>query len=446
MLTTPFFAVEWAVFLLLFNSLLFKPLYANDQQAALTYTAYFLLSWSFSSFASKFYSYERNMTYVKQLQRVLLCFCYFTLFSLPVILLALGQQLMSADITTILTSSASFFCVVALTKAVSITTLFRYRRKSHFFQQAILICDSSSGENFINDIIQLKRTGLKPHLLDKNLLEPQEFSRLQEKIVQEKITDVYIPIELILKKSRQHLLSLGWENNVRLKFIADTNYPIAGVKSTYFGLTQVVSYKTSPLDSSAKRIQKRVFDFIFSLTVTVFILSWAVPIIAIIILIDSKGPIFFIQNRPGQRGKLFKCFKFRSMKVNKATETTASRNDSRITRIGKFLRKTSIDELPQFFNVLLGQMSVVGPRPNLSSQNEQYSTILEDYSKRMYLKPGITGLAQVSGARGGIEKEIEMKHRVKYDIFYIRNWSFALDIKIIIRTVLNILRGEEKAY
>jgi putative colanic acid biosynthesis UDP-glucose lipid carrier transferase len=134
------------------------------------------------------------------------------------------------------------------------------------------------------------------------------------------------------------------------------------------------------------------------------------------------------------------------MTVNSRTEKSASRNDARITRIGKFIRKTSIDEFPQFFNVFFGQMSIVGPRPNLISQNERYSKIFDDYSKRMYLKPGITGLAQVSGARGGIDNDIEMKHRIKYDIFYIRHWSFALDIKIIILTVLNIFRGEDKAY
>lgn len=409
-----------------------------------TLTLYFLLIWCFSAAASKLYSYERNLTYVKQLQRVLMSFSYFILLSFPVFFLFLAQKPLLTYLTPL--NIATFFSFVALTKLISVSTLFRLRRKNNFFKQNIFVYDSKSGNNFINDITQLKRTGFIAHPLDSKLLEPQELNRLKDEIEQKKIVDLYIPIELILKKSKQHLLSLGWENKVRLKFIADTNYPIVGEKSKYFGLTQVVSYKTSPLDSRVKRIQKRAFDLIFSLGVILFFLSWFAPVIALIILIDSKGPILFIQNRPGQRGEAFKCFKFRSMKVNKTTETSASRNDNRITRVGKFLRKTSIDELPQFFNVLFGQMSVVGPRPNLSSQNEQYSNIFEDYSKRMYLKPGITGLAQVSGARGGIEKEIEMKHRVKYDIFYIRYWSFALDIKIIIRTVLNIFRGEEKAY
>jgi putative colanic acid biosynthesis UDP-glucose lipid carrier transferase len=176
------------------------------------------------------------------------------------------------------------------------------------------------------------------------------------------------------------------------------------------------------------------------------LLSWFTPLMAVLIWADSKGPLFFIQKRPGLFKKPFSCIKFRSMTVNNRTEKSATRNDARVTRVGRVIRNSSLDELPQFFNVFFGQMSIVGPRPNLTSQNNQYGKIFDDYSKRMYLKPGITGLAQVSGARGGIDKDIEMKHRIKYDIFYIRNWSFALDIKIIIRTVLNIIRGEEKAY
>ena len=208
----------------------------------------------------------------------------------------------------------------------------------------------------------------------------------------------------------------------------------------------MVSHHVSPLDSILYRIQKRLFDIVFSGAVIVGLLSWFTPLLAILIWADSKGPLFFIQKRPGRFKKPFPCIKFRSMAVNNRTEKSATRNDARVTRVGRVIRNTSLDELPQFFNVFLGQMSIVGPRPNLTSQIIQYSKIFDDYPKRMYLKPGITGLAQVSGARGGIDKDIEMKHRIKYDIFYIRHWSFALDIKIIIRTVLNMIKGEEKAY
>ena len=134
------------------------------------------------------------------------------------------------------------------------------------------------------------------------------------------------------------------------------------------------------------------------------------------------------------------------MKLNETTETEASKNDPRVTKIGRIIRKTSIDELPQFINVFLGDMSVVGPRPHLWSQNKSYGNKINKYMVRHYIKPGITGLAQVKGFRGEIESDEDMRCRIKLDVFYIDNWSLILDIKIIVQTVLNILKGEKKAY
>ncbi len=134
------------------------------------------------------------------------------------------------------------------------------------------------------------------------------------------------------------------------------------------------------------------------------------------------------------------------MKINKITETEASKNDPRVTRIGKFMRKTSIDEMPQFINVLFGDMSVVGPRPHLWAQNKAYGNTVKKYMVRHCVKPGITGLAQVKGFRGEIETEGDMINRIKFDVFYIENWSVILDLKIIFQTVVNILKGDEKAY
>jgi putative colanic acid biosynthesis UDP-glucose lipid carrier transferase len=167
---------------------------------------------------------------------------------------------------------------------------------------------------------------------------------------------------------------------------------------------------------------------------------------AILIKLESRGPLFFKQGRPGIDEKEFFCFKFRSMKINKTTESEASKNDPRVTRIGRFIRKTSIDEMPQFLNVLLGDMSVVGPRPHLWSQNKAYGNKIKKYMVRHYVKPGITGLAQVRGFRGEIETDEDMINRIKYDVFYIENWSLILDLKIIAQTVINIFKGEEKAY
>jgi putative colanic acid biosynthesis UDP-glucose lipid carrier transferase len=172
-----------------------------------------------------------------------------------------------------------------------------------------------------------------------------------------------------------------------------------------------------------------------------------IPILWILIKIESKGPAIFSQKREGLDGEQFICYKFRSMKLNnQADKVHTIENDDRVTRLGAFMRKTSIDELPQFFNVLRGQMSVVGPRPHLPSLSSEYQKDVDDYFRRHIVKPGITGLAQVSGYRGEIKKKSDIKNRVRLDIFYIENWSFLLDIKIILMTVFNVFKGDENAY
>ncbi|MEE9350485.1 MAG: sugar transferase, partial [Flavobacteriaceae bacterium] len=161
---------------------------------------------------------------------------------------------------------------------------------------------------------------------------------------------------------------------------------------------------------------------------------------------ETKGPIIFKQTREGINGKPFTCYKFRSMGVNKnADKIQATKGDLRVTKIGQKIRKTSIDELPQFINVLLGDMSVVGPRPHMYSQSEIFKTTVSKYMVRHFVKPGITGLAQVKGYRGEIETDRDIKNRVKYDIFYVENWSFFLDMKIILQTI-GVFKGEDKAY
>jgi putative colanic acid biosysnthesis UDP-glucose lipid carrier transferase len=180
--------------------------------------------------------------------------------------------------------------------------------------------------------------------------------------------------------------------------------------------------------------------------VIIFILSWLFPVLALIIAIQSPGPIFFKQKRTGKDNIDFWCLKFRSMYVNKDSDRIQARfGDARITPIGRIIRKTSIDEFPQFFNVLFGNMSIVGPRPHMLRHTEEYSQIIKKYMVRHFVKPGITGLAQVKGFRGETTDPKMMHGRVKFDIFYIENWSFILDIKIIVLTVLNIVKGEKNA-
>ncbi|GAA0714369.1 undecaprenyl-phosphate glucose phosphotransferase [Aquimarina litoralis] len=232
-----------------------------------------------------------------------------------------------------------------------------------------------------------------------------------------------------------------------LKFIPDTKEIFSkNLHLNYYDLVPIISLREIPLDDPVKSWAKRLFDFVLALIVMIGILSWLIPIIAIIIKLESKGPVFFKQNRPGIKEKGFFCYKFRSMHLNSVSENSATRNDPRTTRVGKFIRRTSIDELPQFINVLFGDMSVVGPRPHLWKQNELYGTTISKYMVRHLVKPGITGLAQVKGYRGGIETKEDIVNRTKYDIFYIENWSILLDIYIIVQTIINVFRGEEKAY
>ena len=184
-----------------------------------------------------------------------------------------------------------------------------------------------------------------------------------------------------------------------------------------------------------------------AILVLVGLLSWLTPIIAILIKMDSKGPVFFKQKRNGLDYKEFYCYKFRSMQPNPTADLhQVSRNDQRITRLGRAIRSTSIDELPQFINVLKGEMSVVGPRPHMVSHTHMYAERIDKFMVRHFIKPGITGLAQVSGYRGEVETDNDIINRVKFDIFYVENWSLLLDVKIVIQTIIKALKGDEKAY
>lgn len=180
---------------------------------------------------------------------------------------------------------------------------------------------------------------------------------------------------------------------------------------------------------------KRAFDIAISSLFTMLVLSWLIPFIAVLIRLDSRGPVFFIQKRVGRGGRTFRCLKFRTMIVNAEANTTQAReNDTRITRLGKFLRTSNLDELPQFINVLLGHMSIVGPRPHMHSDCCKFSAVVAGYKFRNMVRPGITGLAQVKGFRGPTRDFASIFHRYQFDAFYVRNANFWLDMRIIRQT------------
>lgn len=194
-------------------------------------------------------------------------------------------------------------------------------------------------------------------------------------------------------------------------------------------------------------LSKRIFDIVFSLSISLLVLFWLIPLLGIAIRINSPGPMLFVQLRTGRNGRQFRCFKLRTMIVRQEnTFQQATRNDPRVTRLGQLLRKTNLDELPQFLNVLKGDMSIVGPRPHPIPLDAQHWHTMPNYSERYNVKPGITGLAQVRGCRGETDTLIKMEHRIRLDRWYINNRSFLLDVKICWWTVYNMIKGDKKAW
>jgi putative colanic acid biosynthesis UDP-glucose lipid carrier transferase len=235
---------------------------------------------------------------------------------------------------------------------------------------------------------------------------------------------------------------------IRFRIVPDFSVFIQGpFYVSYFNDMPILTLRSEPLDDLNNRHIKRTFDVIVRLIVIVVILSWLAPLICLFILLESRGMPFFSQLRTGKNKRSFPCYKFRSMYVNKESDIKqATKNDDRITKVGRILRRTSLDEFPQFFNVLIGNMSIVGPRPHMVKHTDDYSKIVNQYMVRHFSKPGITGWAQINGYRGEINDLVQIRNRIQYDIWYMENWSLLLDIQIMFLTVYNILKGEEKAY
>ena len=219
------------------------------------------------------------------------------------------------------------------------------------------------------------------------------------------------------------------------------------MKLELLGETPVMYIRDEPLQQIGNKILKRSFDFIVSSIFLCTLYPIIYVIVGAIIKLTSPGPVYFKQDRSGEEGKVFKCIKFRSMKVNSTSdELQATKNDPRKTKFGEFIRHTNIDELPQFINVWKGEMSIVGPRPHMLKHTEEYRSLINKYMVRHLCKPGITGWAQVTGFRGETKELSQMEGRVRKDIWYIENWSFLLDIRIIFKTVFNALHGDKNAY
>ena len=280
---------------------------------------------------------------------------------------------------------------------------------------------------------------------DNYLGKPEE---ALEYIENHQLHQVYCLLPSSQNELINKLMQTCTNNIVRYNHIPDSfNYQRHTMALNLMDGTPVFCLHNEPLSMLGNRIIKRVFDLIVSSIFLLTIFPIVYIIFGLLIKLSSPGPVLFKQKRSGLNGKEFYCYKFRSMRVNvDSDKVQATKNDPRKTRIGEFMRRTSIDELPQFINVWLGNMSIVGPRPHMVMHTEQYSQLISSYMVRHFAKPGITGYAQVTGFRGETSELWQMEGRIKKDIWYIEHWSFALDLFIIWKTIYNAITGEENAY
>ncbi len=413
---------------------------------AILFHGYISLCWVVIAFKIEFYVIHR---YTKVTHILRLLFVQFVFFFL--ILYAFIGFFKQPNMSRLALAQYAglVMLVVASVKFISYVLLMRYRETYHGnTRKVVVIGDNKKTAQLIKVFDERVEYGYK---FIRQFCPREPTFQLHECflfLVRNSIDEIYCSVSELKNEEIAELINFADNNLKTIKFLPDNkNIYSKKLKLEYYDYLPILSLRDIPLHDPLNALLKRSFDVVFSLFVIFGLLIWIAPILAILIRLESKGPIFFIQRRTGLDNKEFQCFKFRSMAMNRnADQVQAGKNDMRVTTIGKFIRKTSIDELPQFYNVLFGNMSVVGPRPHMLKHTDEYANKVDKYMLRHFVKPGITGLAQVRGYRGEIEHDMDIQGRIKFDIFYIENWSFFLDLKIILQTVLNMFKGEEKAY
>tara|TARA_R110000787_G_scaffold109035_1_gene217511 strand:+ start:18752 stop:20107 length:1356 start_codon:yes stop_codon:yes gene_type:complete len=419
----------------------------SEKSDILNFFIFILLSWIISTLLSGFYEVYRFTSVTKMLGLIakqtiiflLLVFAFFGFFNE-----------LSIKSTSILKYVLLVMSSITIVKFAIFFLLKKYRKvfKGNLRNVVIIGLNKKTDQlrKYFNDNPDYGYQLIK--IFDLKGEKKYSIDEIFEFISDNEVDEIYSSVAEVNNQELTKLIEYADNNLKILKFLPD-NKEIYSKKLdfTYYGYLPILSMRRIPTDEPINLFIKRSFDIFFSLVVIIGILSWLTPILGLIIKFESKGPIFFKQKRNGLDYKEFYCYKFRSMKPNPEAHLHQIRKgDPRVTRIGKFIRKTSIDELPQFINVLKGDMSVVGPRPHMVSHTHMYAEKIDKFMVRHFIKPGITGLAQVSGFRGEVEDDNFITNRVKYDIFYLENWSILMDLRIVFKTVFDALGGDDKAY
>lgn len=411
---------------------------------------YILIFWIFSAFYTGYY---RVFRFTKLFRLPTLIVRHFFLFSLGFFAffgifkegVIVNQQFLVLCGVLVLTS---------VSKLLQFFFLRWYRNKGGNYRKVVILGADETVQKIKSLFLRRKNMGYSFLGFFSDKSHKDKLGELKDSyafILENSVDEIYCSLKELDKKDLKKITGFANMHGLSLKLIPDFNKIYSKDRNLeyYDDTTIIYNVKKLPFESYENYIIKRLFDIVFSIFACVFVLSWLYPILWLLIKMESKGPVIFKQKREGLHGTEFTCYKFRSMRINSEADSKhTSKGDPRVTRIGAFIRKTSLDEIPQFINVLLGDMSVVGPRPHVEALSKQYKeeVEVENYIKRYAMKPGITGLAQVSGYRGEVTEYFDIKNRVRMDVFYIENWSFLLDVKIILMTIFNVFKGEEKAY
>jgi Undecaprenyl-phosphate glucose phosphotransferase len=340
-----------------------------------------------------------------------------------------------------------FFIPLFFTVKVLIVFVRRLFIKEIPFRNYILVGRNNLSENIRKYFLLNSQEGYRFSGYFDHESNPKLMQSLVDFCKENEVHEIFYCVNNPNTDQLKQLVSFGLNSLIKVKLITGSVGQNEAIQLEKYDQIPVINSAILPLDEFRNQFIKRVFDLIFSTIFLIAIFSWLYPLIAILIKLDSKGPIFFIQMRNGLQNRPFGCYKFRTMSYEKDLEfKQATKNDSRITKVGKFLRKSSFDELPQFINVFKGEMSLIGPRPHPIKLNEKFQPLILNIMSRHYVKPGITGLAQCMGYRGETQTLADMENRVRLDRYYIENWTFWLDIKIIFLTVVSLIRGSDKAF
>ena len=448
------------IIIILIAYLIAKKFSYNIDLQYFSYPFFFLsiILWFVMSVFSKIYFEKRSNKFAEEMVQMIYHSILF-IVSLSSVLFFLNlNHKFPSKFVLVFANILTFLAI--LSKYAIRKKIHAYLNKGIFYDHVLLVGSTRAAEEFVDAVKKYYYYGYKciGYIDDQDKLKKEcaylgNLNDLHTILRTTEIDEVFIALPTGENEKIQNCIAICDGLNIKVRILPNlSEFTSSSVYINNIGLLPVVNVGDLPLDKRENRLLKRSFDIVFSLLFFILLGSFIFPLLAIIIKLSSKGPIFFKQERWGLNNKRITCYKFRSMYKESSdidelgNFQQAQKNDPRITLIGRILRKTNMDELPQFWNVLMGNMSVVGPRPHPTQLNIESMELVDNYMLRHMVIPGITGLAQVNGCRGETRTTEDMQKRVNFDLYYIQRWNFWLDLQIIIQTVINIFRGDQNAY